>query len=233
MLLLTSAAVVRAQDGRAAATAPATAPTVVLPADREALKPAADAAWAVLQALRDYVHAAQILNDPPRRTEEMAKAKETLNSLVGLRPGGDPDTLATYVSFWPPVVARYVDGFQPDRLHVLPGDQQVQVIVVAANPEDKRIHDELFEQITQRLQGQGYAEESLVSRRQIDLVRELAQKGIGYPIEATFILTMRQFNGQWKATELDLQPPRVPAAGTQPVRSTPGAALKPSTQPAQ
>lgn len=207
---------------------------------QEPFKPAADAAWAVLQALRDYVHAAQILDNPERRGEALAKARTTLTGLIGLRPGGDPETLPTYVSFWPPIVARYVDGFQRDKLQVVPGNQQLQVIAVAARPEDKRIHDELLEQITKRLQDQRYTGQNLASRLHIDLTRELAQRGIGYPIHATIVLTMRRFNGQWKATELDLQPPRMPAAGSQPARVpaslTPpalGATGKPSTQPAQ
>jgi hypothetical protein len=127
-----------------------------------------DAAWAVLQALRDYVHASQTLGDPPKRGEALAKASRTLTSLVGLRPGGDLETLPTYMSLWPAVIARYVDGFQRDKLIVMPVDpQEVRVIAVAANPKDRRVYDQIFQETTKTLQDQGAAGQDLESRRKI------------------------------------------------------------------
>ena len=245
-LLLASAGVARAQDAAPAATAPAAASASAASAGQESLKAAADAAWAVLQALRDYVHASQILDDPQQRGQALAKARSTLTSLVGLRPGGDPETLSTYLLLWPPVVARYVDGFKRDKLQVVPVDlQQAKVIAVAANPEDRRVYDQMFREITKSLQDQGYGGQDVESRRKIVLTRELAQRGIALPVTATVVMTMRKVKDpqgkvQWKATELDLPPPRVPGVGSQPSRGAAsaapppaGAISKPSTQPAR
>jgi hypothetical protein len=245
-LLLVSAGGAWAQDAAAAASSPAVASASAPSAGQEPLKPVLDAAWAVLQALRDYVHASQTRGDPPQRGEALAKASRTLTSLVGLRPGGDPETLPTYMSLWPAVIARYVDGFQRDKLIVMPVDpQEVRVIAVAANPEDRQDYDRLFRETTKTLADQGVTGQDLESRRKVVLTRELAKLGIGYPIQATIILTMRKIKDpqgkvQWKATELDLQPPRSLAAGSQVFRAPAtlapppaGAISKPSTQPVQ
>lgn len=229
VLLLALAGIARAQV--AGATMPAT--TQATQAANEQLKPAADAAWAVLQALRDYVHAAQILDNPQQRAESLAKARKNLMDLATLRPGGDPETLETYVLMWPVVVAHYVDGFQRDKMTLMQADQHVLVMAVAAKPDDQQKYDELFQQITKDLQSQGFNGDSLASLRQVRLTRDLAQKGIGLPVTAVVQLVMQNVNGQWKASELDLRPPRGQPAASQPVRVVPRTILKPATQPAR
>jgi hypothetical protein len=245
-LLLLFVGVSRAEDATPAATSPAAAPASAPSAGQEPFKPAVDAAWAVLQALRDYVHASQTPDAPQQRGESLAKASRALTSQVGLRPGGDEETLPAYVSLWPAVIARYVDGFERDKLIAMPVDaQEIRVIAVAANPNDRRVYDQLFQETTKTLQGQGATGQDLDSRRKILLTRDLARQGIAMPVTATVILTMRKVKDQqgklqWKATELDMQPPRVPAPGSQVFRRPTivappraGATIKPATQPAQ
>ncbi len=231
-----------AGSARAQVASPATEPTAsatqaAQPAG-EQLKLAGDAAWAVFQTLRDYVHAAQMTDDPQQRAKALADAQKRLGEEVSLRPGGDPESLSTYVSLWPAVVARYVDGFQRDRMKVIQAGQQVMVIIVAANPDDQKVHDQLLQELTKSLQDQGHTGEDLTTLRDVRLRRELAQQGIGYPVAATIVLNMRNVNGQWKATELDLRPPHGPTSqpGRRPsirVRPGVGPANNPATQPAQ
>ncbi len=203
--------------------APATAPAVTLhglaPATQD--QAPAEAAWAVLQALRDYVHASQTLEDPQARTEGMTKARRQLMGLVVAPAEMEQDVLPTYVMLWPAVVAHYVDGFDRSRLTVLRADSQTIVTAVAANPHDQEVYDRLLQEITKGLQDQGYSGPDLAARRQTLLVRELARRGIGYPVAATVILTMQNVKGQWKAAKLDLRPPFLPATGSQPSGSQP------------
>jgi hypothetical protein len=230
-----------AQAQVVASTRPATVPAATQPAQpgNDQLEPAADAAWAVLQALQDYVHASQILDDPQKRAEGLAKARRELLSLVTIRPESD-EQLPTYVAMWPAVVARYVDGFQRDRMTLMQADQQVLVMAVAANPQDKETYDQLYRELTASLQAQGYSGESLASLRSVRLKRELAQRGIGYPVTATILITLRKVDGQWKASGLDLRPPHLPVPGSQPARNPsiitlPGARTtsRPATQSAR
>lgn len=215
LLLLAPAGLASVQVVASAAAATMPAATQLAQVADDQLKPAADAAWAVLQALRDYVHASQTLDDPKRRAEGLAKARREILSLISMRPEADGE-LPTYVSLWPAVIARYVDGFERERMTLVAADQQVIVMAEAANPQDKETHDRLYRELTAGLQEQGYSGENLESIRSVRLRRELAQRGIGYPVGATVLITMRKIDGRWKADRLDLRPPHLPAPGSQP-----------------
>jgi hypothetical protein len=212
-------------------TMPALAPATQVAQDR--LKPAADAAWALLETMRDYVHASQIVDNPRERAGALAAAKHRLMGLVTLRPGGDSETLSTYVQMWPAVVARYVDGFDRNKMTLMQADRHIVVMALAANPHDQQVYDQILQQIDKDLEEEGLRGEALATRRQVRLIRELAQQGIGYPVSGVVQIILQNVNGQWKASELDLRPPRVPSVTSQPaavVGGAPAGSGTPSSQ---
>lgn len=204
---------------QAGTDAPATAPAMTLrmPAAASQDEGPSEAAWAVLQALRDYVHAAQILDDPQKRERDLARAQREFMDLVVAPPDMDKEVrLRDYVLLWPAVVAHYVDGFERNHMSVLRAESQTLVTAVAIDPKDQAAYDQVFREITKELQEQGYSGQDLAARRQTLLIRKLARQGVGYPVAATVILTMQTVKDQWKVAKLDLRPPFVPAAGSQP-----------------
>ncbi len=226
LVLATAGAALGQTAAPAAGDAPA-ASTQVSESQRQA---AMDAAWQVLVALRDYVHAARIMDDPQRRTKDLTEAGERLVSLATHRPGVAPEMLEAYVKLWPAVVARYVAGFEREALTVQARDRHMIVSVVAANPVDAQVHAEVSARLTEALREQGYDGEELARLRDIRLKRELLERGIGYPIEARINLAMRQVDGQWKAIELDIEPVRsgrVTSRTGQPDSAAGGAATQP------
>jgi len=211
---------------------------------------AEDVAWAFLQTLKRRVEAARSA-DPARRREALRRAESDLLSLVwnegaareiGKRLGRedisiDPGRMAEYVLRWPATVAHYVEGFRRDRLSVhLADDRSAVATLTAAHPGDRKVAQALFEQITEQLRQEGLSGSDLDSRRTVLLRRELAERGIGYPVAAVISISMAKVEGYWRVTGLTLQPFRLVPGGPGPIGplrigATP--ATRPATAPAE
>ena len=132
-------------------------------------------------------------------------------------------------TLWPSVVAHYVDGFRRDSMVVeQPKVREAVATVVAINPQDQEIAEQLEAELRQELQKQGFSGQDLQARLGVLLRRGLAERGVGYPLPATIQVRLVNVRGTWKVQNVVLQAPSRAAVSrpvTRPVE-------QPSTQDA-
>lgn len=206
-MLVAIAAMPAAWAQEAAPDAPATAPVATQVAPATQSSAAADAAWADLQLLREYIHASR-RRAQPGHPQEFPKVRKDLIDAAYLGQQASPQTVEQVATLWPSVVSHYVDGFQRGNLVVRqPNDQQAIATIAAVNPNDRQVADEVSLEVRKTLQEQGFSGQDLREREVVLVKRELAQRGIGYPLVATIQMRLTKVNGQWKMSGVSLLPP--------------------------
>lgn len=198
------------------APAPALAPATSV---AEARSPD-DVAWAMLEAVRDYIRAARLREPGPRLTALQQVGRRMMDLTDASQFPTEKD-MQGLVTLWPSPLAHYVEGFDRRNLTVIPAADRAVAVLKATNPHDQKLADQLRQEITADLQKQGEQGEALTRRLEIRLRRELARRGVGMPLAATIRVTMARVDGEWKVRDVALVQPTPRSTATRPAGTVP------------